>query len=226
MKVTAVVLAAGSGTRMQRRENKVLLDLGGHPVIWHSVVPFLRCPKVNQVILVCKKEEETQFRGIFDGEDILYVTGGKTRQESVANAVAAVGSCDYIAIHDGARPFVTQNLILKTLDDAVQFGAAAAGVFVKDTIKVVDGERNVLSTPDRSRLISVHTPQIFSFSLYRSACDFAKERGLQATDDCALVEAFGHKVKITPGDYENIKITTPGDLVLGEAILKMRSEEQ
>lgn len=225
MNVTAVILAAGSGTRMQRRENKVLLDLGGKPVIWHSAAPFLRCKSITQAVLVCKKEEEPLFRKVFAGEDILYVTGGKTRQESVANAVAAVSDCDFIAIHDGARPFVTQELILKTLADAVQCGAAATGVFVKDTIKVVDGAMHIVSTPDRSRLISVHTPQIFAFDLYRSACAHAAETGLQATDDCMLVESVGHKVKITPGSYENIKITTPGDLALGEAILKMRREE-
>ena len=189
MNVTAVILAAGSGTRMKRRENKVLLDLGGRPVIWHSVRPFLQCPDVTSVVLVCKKTEEPFFRRVFDGADILYVTGGETRQQSVANA-------------------------------------AAAGVFVKDTIKVVDGEMNVVSTPDRSRLISVHTPQIFAFDLYKSACAHAESTGLQATDDCMLVEAVGHKVKITQGDYENIKITTPGDLALGEAILKMRGEDK
>ncbi len=226
MNVTAVILAAGSGTRMKRRENKVLLDLGGRPVIWHSVRPFLQCPDVTSVVLVCKKTEEPFFRRVFDGADILYVTGGETRQQSVANAVAAIGHCDYIAIHDGARPFVTQALLQSTLADAVRFGAAAAGVFVKDTIKVVDGEMNVVSTPDRSRLISVHTPQIFAFDLYKSACAHAESTGLQATDDCMLVEAVGHKVKITQGDYENIKITTPGDLALGEAILKMRGEDK
>lgn len=226
MNVTAVILAAGSGTRMKRRENKVLLDFGGKPVIWHSVQPFLQCPAVTSVVLVCKKEEEPLFRCVFEDENILYVTGGDTRQQSVANAVAAISDCDYIAIHDGARPFVTRALLESTLADAVHSGAAATGVFVKDTIKVVDDALQIVSTPDRSRLVSVHTPQIFAFALYKSACAHAAETGLQATDDCMLVESVGHKVKITPGSYENIKITTPGDLALGEAILKMRREEK
>lgn len=222
MKVTAVVLGAGSGTRMKASVNKVFLEIAGVPVIKRSVDAFLNCKSIDEVVVVCKENDLCEMKKLFCDSPVNFVVGGETRQQSVKNAVESIENCDYIVIHDGARPFVTQTVIESTLADAVKYKAAATGVYVKDTIKVVDKDGFIVSTPDRSSLISIQTPQIFDFDIYKKACENAVKKGINATDDCALVEMQGYNVKVTLGDYNNIKITTPEDLPLGESIVNMR----
>ena len=127
-------------------------------------------------------------------------------------------------IHDGGRPLVRENTIIRTLDKAQTDRAAAAGVYVKDTVKLVDDDLNVVGTPDRKYLVSIQTPQIFDFTLYKQALDKATEQGKEYTDDCQLVEHFGAKVSVVIGEYDNIKITTKSDVPLAESLLKARAE--
>lgn len=140
------------------------------------------------------------------------------------NAVDTIDECDLLIIHDGARPLIDEKEIVDTINAAKDKGAAAVGVPVKDTIKVVDSDMQIVDTPDRSSLISIRTPQIFNFEIYTSAATLAKEQGKDFTDDCRLVENYGKPVYVVLGDYGNIKITTPEDIPLAESILKMRGE--
>ena len=205
-------------------KSKLLLEIGGMTVIERSVAAFSELPEIDEIIVVCRECDVEAFSELLPDEDITFVIGGETRQQSVMNAAQTIEECDYIIIHDGARPLVTQKAIINTLDKAMETKAAATGVAVKDTIKVVDGDLAITDTPDRSKLISIQTPQIFDFSLYKEALKKAQEDGEDYTDDCRLVEKLGAKVYAVLGDYENIKITTQSDIPLAENILKQRGE--
>lgn len=220
----AVILGAGNGTRMGIDKSKMLLEIGGKTVIERSVAAFSDMPEIDEIIVVCRECDVDLFSQLITDEDVSFVIGGETRQQSVMNAVDTIDECDYIIIHDGARPLVTQKAIINTLDKAQECRAAATGVTVKDTIKVVDDDLAIVDTPDRSRLISIQTPQIFDFSLYKEALRKAQADSKDYTDDCQLVENLGTKVYAVQGDYDNIKITTKSDIPLAENILKMRGE--
>ena len=220
----AVILGAGNGTRMGIDKSKMLLEIGGKTVIERSVAAFSDMPDIDEIIVVCRECDVDLFSQLITDEDVSFVIGGETRQQSVMNAVETIDECDYIIIHDGARPLVTQKAIINTLDKAQECRAAATGVTVKDTIKVVDDNLAIVDTPDRSRLISIQTPQIFDFGLYKEALKKAQADSKDYTDDCQLVENLGTKVYAVQGDYDNIKITTKSDIPLAENILKMRGE--
>lgn len=218
----AVILGAGNGTRMGIDKSKLLLDLCGKTVIERSVEAFLNLAVIDEIIVVCRECDVEEFSRLLPDEEVSFVVGGATRQESVRNAVETIDECDYIIIHDGARPLVSQNTILKTLDEAQISQAAATGVYVKDTIKVIDKDLNIVDTPERSSLISIQTPQIFDFSVYKKALEKATEQKKDFTDDCRLVENLGLQVKTVIGEYENLKITTKSDIILAEALIKAR----
>lgn len=218
----AVILGAGNGTRMGIDKSKLLLDLCGKTVIERSVEAFLNLAVIDEIIVVCRECDVEEFSRLLPDEEISFVVGGATRQESVRNAVETIDECDYIIIHDGARPLVSQDIILKTLDEAQISQAAATGVYVKDTIKVIDKDLNIVETPERSSLISIQTPQIFDFSVYKKALEKATEQKKDFTDDCRLVENLGLQVKTVIGEYENLKITTKSDVILAEALIKAR----
>lgn len=218
----SVILGAGNGTRMGIDKSKLLLDLCGKTVIERSVEAFLNLAVIDEIIVVCRECDVEEFSRLLPDEEISFVVGGATRQESVRNAVETIDECDYIIIHDGARPLVSQNTILKTLDEAQISQAAATGVYVKDTIKVIDKDLNIVDTPERSSLISIQTPQIFDFSVYKKALEKATEQKKDFTDDCRLVENLGLQVKTVIGEYENLKITTKSDVILAEALIKAR----
>lgn len=218
----AVILGAGNGTRMGIDKSKLLLDLCGKTVIERSVEAFLNLAVIDEIIVVCRECDVEEFSRLLPDEEVSFVVGGATRQESVRNAVETIDECDYIIIHDGARPLVSQNTILKTLDEAQISQAAATGVYVKDTIKVIDKDLNIVDTPERSSLISIQTPQIFDFSVYKKALEKATEQKKDFTDDCRLVENLGLQVKTVIGEYENLKITTKSDVILAEALMKAR----
>ena len=220
----AVILAAGNGTRMEMDKSKMLLEIGGKTVIERSVEAFSELPEIDEVIVVCRECDVEAFSGILTDDEITFVIGGSTRQQSVVNAVETIDECDYIIIHDGARPLVTQKAIINTLDKAQLYNAAATGVAVKDTLKIVDEDLSIVGTPDRKNLVSIQTPQIFHFSLYKKALEKAVKDNRDYTDDCQLVENLGEKVYAVPGDYDNIKITTQSDIALAENILKKRGE--
>lgn len=205
---------------MKTKDSKLLLKINGKTVLERSVNAFLNISDVDEVIVVARERDIPAFSDILTDERVSFVVGGDTRQQSVMNAVDVIDDCELIIIHDGARPLIKSEDIENTIRCAKVNKAAAVGVFVKDTVKVVDKNGFVVSTPDRSTLFAVQTPQIFDFELYRNAAQNAREKGLDFTDDCQLVESFNQKVKTVVGSYSNIKITTPDDIVLAENLLK------
>lgn len=205
---------------MKTKDSKLLLKINGKTVLERSVNAFLNISDVDEVIVVAREKDIPAFSDILTDERVSFVVGGDTRQQSVMNAVDVIDDCELIIIHDGARPLIKSEDIENTIRCAKENKAAAVGVFVKDTVKVVDKNGFVVSTPDRSTLFAVQTPQIFDFELYRNAAQNAREKGLDFTDDCQLVESFNQKVKTVVGSYSNIKITTPDDIVLAENLLK------
>lgn len=205
---------------MKTKDSKLLLKINGKTVLERSVNAFLNISDVDEVIVVAREKDIPAFLDILTDERVSFVVGGDTRQQSVMNAVDVIDDCELIIIHDGARPLIKSEDIENTIRAAKENKAAAVGVFVKDTVKVVDKNGFVVSTPDRSTLFAVRTPQIFDFELYRKAAQNAREKGFDFTDDCQLVESFNQKVKTVVGSYSNIKITTPDDIVLAENLLK------
>lgn len=222
----AVVLAAGNGTRMGIDKSKLLIDIGGKTVIERSVAVFENMAEIDEIIVVCRECDVERFSELLPQDNITFVIGGKTRQESVKNAVETIDDCDYIIIHDGARPLVTPETVVKTLDEAQIRKAAATGVYVKDTVKVVDENLNIVGTPNRKNLVLIQTPQIFDFATYKQALKKAEEEGRDYTDDCQLVENIGVECGVVIGEYENIKITTKGDVPMAESIINARNGKE
>ena len=216
MSNTAIILAAGNGTRMKADKSKLLLEINGMTVIERTVKTFSKISDIDDIIVVVRESDIPLYEKVLSGYDISYCIGGSTRQESVSNAVETIDSCDMIIIHDGARPLVTEKEILNTLRSAEKYGAAATGVPVKDTIKVIDNNNKIVDTPKRSSLIAIQ---------YVEAMNCAKTQGKDFTDDCKLLENINEDVYVVIGDYSNIKITTPDDIPLAESILKLRGEE-
>ncbi|MBE6740782.1 MAG: 2-C-methyl-D-erythritol 4-phosphate cytidylyltransferase [Ruminococcaceae bacterium] len=220
MNNVAIVLGAGSGSRMKIEKSKLLLEIGGKTVIERSVEAFLDISDIDEIIVTVREQDIEEFSSLIKDERVSFVIGGDTRQKSVKNAVETIDECDLIIIHDGARPLIKAEDIEKTIREAKDYGAAAVGVKVKDTIKVIDCEGFVIDTPDRSTLFSVQTPQVFNFALYKQALLKAEKENMDFTDDCQLIEFIGQKVKMVEGSYSNIKITTQEDIPLAENILK------
>ncbi len=224
MNNAAIILGAGAGTRMKADKSKLLLEINGKTVLERTVETFSKIKEINEIIVVCRESDLDSFENVLSPYNVSYCFGGETRQQSVMNAVETIDECDYLLIHDGARPLITEKEITDTLTSAIQNGAAAVGVMVKDTIKVIDSNYQIVSTPDRSSLVSIRTPQIFEFKMYVDAVEKEKADGKDFTDDCQLIEYFGKPVFTVIGDYGNIKITTPEDLPMAEGVLKMRGE--
>ena len=223
MSNVAIVLGAGSGSRMKIEKSKLLLEIKNKTVIERSVDAFLDISDIDEVIVTIREQDIEAFSELIADERVTFVIGGDTRQESVKNAVETIDDCELIIIHDGARPLIKAEDIEKTIREAKEYGAAATGVRVKDTIKILDKYGFVETTPDRSTLFSVQTPQIFNFYLYKQALEKAEKEGRDFTDDCQLLEFAGHKVKMVEGSYSNIKITTPEDIPLAESILERKT---
>ncbi len=227
MNNVAVILAAGNSSRMKSDKSKLLLPLNGKTVIERTVELFSSINEVDEIIVVCRECDLERFEAILDKYDITYCFGGSTRQQSVTNAIESIDEydkCGLVIIHDGARPLVTREEVAAVIKRADICDAAALGVSVKDTIKVVNEHNIIVDTPDRDKLIAVRTPQAFDLTLYKKALDRANKEGKDFTDDCAVAENDGLEVAVIKSSYENIKITTPEDVLLAEAILKSRSE--
>lgn len=226
MNASAVVVAAGKGIRMGHTVNKVYLPIAGKPVLYYSLKVFDEIDWIKEIVAVVSKEEmeycqENVIKKYFFKKPVKLVEGGSERQYSVYNGIINTEEdCEIIAIHDGARPLVEKETVIKALKEAYLHKAAAVGVPVKDTIKVVDGKNFILNTPDRKYLWAIQTPQVFERNLIIKAHQKALEDGFLGTDDTVLVERLGYKVKVVEGDYRNIKITTPEDLIVAEAFLK------
>lgn len=220
---SAVVVAAGSSTRMGM--DKLMLPLDETPVIVYTLRAVQAAPSVGEIILVTREDLIVPMSQLCQDYAISKVTkvvrGGASRTQSVRLGTLEVsGDAQVIAIHDGARPFVSAEVIERVVAQAMETGAAAPALPVKDTIKVAhDGV--VESTPDRACLFAVQTPQVFESSLIKAALQKALDDGLELTDDCAAVERLGMKVALTRGDERNIKLTTPEDLAVAQAILEL-----
>ena len=222
---SAVIVAAGSARRMEGID-KALAPLGELPVLVHTLYAFQDCPLVDEVVVVTREDllvEVSQLCRDFVLDKVTkVVVGGAERMDSVRSGLREIRpEADLAAIHDGARPLVTQEVLRQAIEKAALTGAAAPAVPVTDTIKR-GAEGLAVETVDRSTLFAVQTPQVFEAGLIRAALEKAAQDGLSLTDDCAAVERLGMKVSLTPGSRENLKITTPLDLVLGEAILEAR----
>ena len=221
-KFGAVLLAAGNSTRMGGGRSKVLEELGGRPALCRSLEVLDRCPLIGEICLVCREQDRADMLPLTSGlaTPVRVVPGGAQRQDSVERGVEALtGPWEYVAIHDGARPLVTEEVLAAVCRDAMAHGAATAAVPSKDTCKLADEAGFVAATPARDRLWAVQTPQAFSLALYREALGKARAAGQSYTDDCQLIEAAGGSVKLTMGDYRNIKLTTPEDLLAARAYL-------
>ena len=228
MSNTAVILAAGLGKRMQAGHNKQFIEICGQSVLTHTLTVFAQIPEIAKIVLVVRVGEEDTCQNmipkIAENKTVLAI-GGKERQDSVHNGIRAITwECEYILIHDGARPLITEEVIRRTLLAAQNSGAAICAVPVKDTIKQADSDGNVLATIPRESLWAVQTPQVFRADLIRRAYENAYVHNHYGTDDASLVEYLGEKIKIVTGDYENIKITTPEDIPTAEQILQKRQQ--
>ncbi|MBO5333418.1 MAG: 2-C-methyl-D-erythritol 4-phosphate cytidylyltransferase [Clostridia bacterium] len=225
--VSAVIVSAGNSTRMGGI-NKQFLEIRGIPVLVHTLSVFDKADCIDEIVVVTRESDIEDVKSLIALYDLKKVSkivkGGETRQISVLNGVVSTSdNSKFVAIHDGARPLVTESVINNTLEQAIIFGAAATGVKVKDTVKQVNDDSDIVATPDRTYLRFIQTPQIFDKSLYLDAVKTV-ENSKDFTDDCMLIEAYGKKVKFVDGDYENIKITTPEDVELAESYLKRRGE--
>lgn len=227
MFVSVIIAAAGNSTRYGTGNSKQFLLLEGVPVLIKSVQAFEQIDEVKEIIITARKQDFDVIEGFLQQYNIKkvksVVEGGATRQDSIAAAVKKVSEeTEIIAVHDGARPLVSKETIIGVIEKAVEKGAAACAVPVKDTIKIIDSSGKIVTTPDRASLRAVQTPQVFDFALYKEAIDKAVSESKQYTDDCQLIESMGHPIYLTDGDYENIKITTPDDLLVAEKFLSER----
>lgn len=233
-KVTAIILSAGFGKRMNSDVPKQYMQLKGKPILYYTIEAFEKS-EIDNIILVtgagdedfCRKEivEKYGFKKV-----IKIVAGGKERYHSVHNGIMAIenNQCDYVFIHDGARPFVSEKLLSNAMKEMLNYKACIAGVAVKDTIKIVNEDGFVESTPKRDLVYQVQTPQIFEYDLIKDAYEKLIEtedallaQGVKITDDAMVVETLcNQRVKIIEGSYDNIKITTPEDLLYAEKLVK------
>ena len=217
-RVGVVIVAAGSSQRMGGMD-KVFALLGGKPILARVVDAFQGCNPVDQIVVVLTGQNLERGKQLVAEQGWSKVTdvcaGGRRRQDSVAAGLRRLSNCDWVVIHDGARPLVTVDLINRGLEAARETGAAVAAIPVTDTIKLVGDDRIVRQTPPRQNLWAVQTPQVFGIKIITEA--YSRANG-DVTDDASLVEQLGYRVKIYMGSYDNIKITTPDDLALAEVL--------
>lgn len=227
MFVSVIIAAAGNSTRYGTGKSKQFLILDNTPVLIKSIQAFEEIDDVKEIIVTARKQDFDiieDFIAQYGVRKVKHIVeGGATRQDSIYAAVENVDeNADLIAVHDGARPLIKREVIEGVIQKADEVDAAACAVPVKDTIKIIDSSGKIVTTPERDSLRAVQTPQIFRFSLYKEAIEKAVLDGKQYTDDCQLVESMGYPVYLVDGDYENIKITTPDDLLVAEKFLSER----
>ncbi len=226
--VSVIIAAAGMSNRMGSKINKQFIWIDGKPVLGHTIEKFEKCKYIDEIIIVCKEEEieycrreivrKYKFRKVSN-----IVRGGKERQDSIYNGILALNEkTDIVLTHDGARPFVKTKNIEDGIRAVLEHGSCVIGVPVTDTIKVLKDEDTVETTPDRSRLWAAQTPQCFFKHILIEGYENAIKERYFGTDDSSIVERAGHKVKMIMGSYDNIKITTPEDIVIAESLSKDR----
>ena len=213
--VSAIILAGGKGKRMGKDISKQFILVKNKPIIYYTIKKFSDCKLIDEIILVlpkdeieyCKKEVLEKYSLKVDK----IIAGGKERQDSVYNGLKALKNSDIVLIHDGARPFVSEKIILDGIENAKKYGAAAPGVMPKDTIKVKDDFSFSKETLKRESLIAIQTPQVFKKDIIVKCHERVRENNVSVTDDTMVVEKYGYKVYLYDGDYINIKVTTPED---------------
>jgi 2-C-methyl-D-erythritol 4-phosphate cytidylyltransferase len=228
--VSAVIVAAGRGTRAGLKMNKVYAGLKGQPVLVHSILPFLQLPQTKQVIVSISQDDLFYFnRLVLENEKIkkyndkiTFAYGGATRQESVYNGLLKTDpETTLVAVHDGARPLVRIADIYKVFDKALSVGSACLGVKVKDTVKRTDQNGFITETLNREELIAMQTPQVFRREIILDSYEQAFAKNLQGSDDATLAEMAGYKVAVVLGSHDNIKITPPEDFTIAERLLEV-----
>ena len=223
--ISAIILAGGKGKRMGSAISKQFIDIKGKPIIYYTLKKFSENKKIDNIIVVLPEDEVKYFK-----ENILkkyelrinkIVIGGKERQDSVYNALKSLknSSTDIVLIHDGARPFISERIINEGIKFAEIYGAAATGVMPKDTIKVKNEKNFSVDTPNRANLVSIQTPQVFKFDEILECHEKIRYNGEMVTDDTMVVEKYGYSVYLYDGEYTNIKVTTPEDLILAERLI-------
>nr|WP_302686873.1 2-C-methyl-D-erythritol 4-phosphate cytidylyltransferase [uncultured Romboutsia sp.] len=222
-----VIVAAGTGSRMNIGINKQFIKLEGKEIIAYTIEKFYNNSNIEDIVVVVKEDESEFFKkeilDKYNFKNVKIAYGGKERQDSVYNGLKLLDEkCDVVLIHDGARPFVSDKIIDKSIEEAKEHKAIVVGVPVKDTIKVIDNDKNIVDTPNRSVLWAVQTPQTFDYNILIDAYKDAFKNKFYGTDDAMLVERIGYKVKMLEGSYNNIKITTQEDLNIGSQILRVQ----
>jgi len=219
VKTTAIIVAAGTGSRFKSETPKQFVELGGKPIVVHSIERLAAAPSVDALIVVVASEHVTRLGGMNISKPVRVVTGGATRAESVSNGLRAVeDDADLVAVHDGARPFVSVDEIERTIAKAKEMGAACLVAPVTDTIKTISGAE-ISGTLDRDKLRLALTPQAFKIEVLRRAFEIG-EMSEAVTDECYLVEKLGHPIAFVEGSARNIKLTYAEDLILAESIAK------
>ena len=222
-----VIVAAGTGSRMNMGINKQFIKLEGKEIIAYTIEKFYNNSNIEDIVVVVKEDESEFFKkeilDKYNFKNVKIAYGGKERQDSVYNGLKLLDEkCDVVLIHDGARPFVSDKIIDKSIEEAKEHKAIVVGVPVKDTIKVIDNDKNIVDTPNRSVLWAVQTRQTFDYYIVIDAYRDAFKNKFYGTDDAMLVERIGYKVKMLEGSYNNIKITTQEDLNIGSQILRVQ----
>ena len=220
-----IIVAAGSGSRMNMGINKQFIKLKDKEIIVYTLEKFYKHKNIDEIVVVVKEEEAEFFKNEiidkYNFENIKIAYGGKERQNSVYNGLKMLDDkCDIVLVHDGARPFISEKLIDSCIEEAKNHNAVVVGVPVKDTIKVINEDNDIVDTPERSKLWAVQTPQTFNYDILVKSYEDAFENEFYGTDDAMLVERIGYKVKMIEGSYNNIKITTQEDLNIGNQILQ------
>ncbi|GIM30057.1 2-C-methyl-D-erythritol 4-phosphate cytidylyltransferase [Clostridium polyendosporum] len=223
-KVCAIVLAGGRGTRMGSCLSKQFIKVNDKPLLYYTLKTFTQCNFIDEIILVLPKSEiefcKSEVLDKFSITVSKIVEGGSERQDSVYNGLKVLENCDIVLIHDGARPFVSKRIIEDGVHFARKYGAAAPGVTPKDTIKIKGEAGFSQNTPDRRTLCAVQTPQCFRYETIIRCHENISKEGITVTDDTMAIEIFGEKVYLYEGEYTNLKVTTPEDLILAEKLSK------
>ncbi len=225
----AIIPAAGQGKRMRGQGNKLFLELAGTPVLILTLKIFTQCDRIRKIVIPAAAQDITVIESLLDqygtNKAIDVVEGGRERQDSVFQALKALGTdVERVVVHDGARPLLTLPELNRFLKEADPYESAVMAVPLKDTIKKVDPNGFVVETPPRDSYRAVQTPQVFNRDLLEKVHMSAAEQGFYTTDDASLLEAMQYNVKVISGSYENIKVTTPEDLLFAEAILRNRDK--
>lgn len=226
-KISAIITAAGSGSRMNSIIPKQFIEIKGISIIERTLRKFYRLDIIDEIIVIIKKDEIEYYNRLKEkySDKIKMVIGGSSREESTYNGLLATDeNTDIIICHDGVRPFVTEEIILNSIESMEYYNAVIVGVPVKDTIKSIKNDNTIAFTPVRKYLYNAQTPQVFKRNIILDAYERGFSENIQVTDDSSLMEIIGEKVKIIPGSYTNIKITTKEDLLFGEIIAKMEDE--